>query len=48
MATVNHNALARAKERMATFKSRRKDMGASLDEVGYINVAQSGATALPI
>jgi hypothetical protein len=27
MATVNHNARARAKERMATFKSRRKDMG---------------------
>src|SRR5215475_8056178 len=28
MATVNHNARARAKERMATFRSRRKDMAA--------------------
>jgi len=28
---VNHNARARAKERMATFRSRRKDMEASLD-----------------
>jgi hypothetical protein len=27
MATVTHNARARANERMATFKSRRKDMG---------------------
>jgi hypothetical protein len=35
MAMVNHSARARDKERTATFKSRKKDMGASLDEVGY-------------
>jgi hypothetical protein len=45
IATVNHNAGTRAKERMATFKSRRKDMGTSPDEVLY-QCCMSGVNSL--
>jgi hypothetical protein len=37
-ATVIHNARARVKDRIAIFKSRRKDMSV-LDCLGYANVA---------